>query len=84
MKCFLVIIIGIHQMNLGPFGSLKFLVENSLKCVFFSFFSTIKAKYFMYLKKIPIPNEGEKYFIIEHCIIFSDFFCLIMSYEPQT
>ncbi len=51
---------------------------------FFSFFSTIKAKYFMYLKKIPIPNEVEKYFIIEHCIIFSDFFCLIMSYEPQT
>jgi hypothetical protein len=41
-------------LNLKSFGSLKILVENSLKiCVF----SAIKAKYFMYLKKEPISNE---------------------------
>jgi hypothetical protein len=38
----------------------------------------------MYLKKKPIPNEIEKDFIVGHCIIFSDFFCLVISYEPQT
>jgi hypothetical protein len=38
----------------------------------------------MYLKKIPILNEREREFIIGHCTIFSDFFCLVMSYEPQT
>ncbi len=40
----------------------------------------------MYLeeKKKPIPNEREKDFIVGHCIIFSDFFCLVMSCEPQT
>jgi heme/copper-type cytochrome/quinol oxidase subunit 3 len=26
----------------------------------------------------------ERDFIVGHCIIFSDFFCLFMSYEPQT
>jgi hypothetical protein len=49
--------IDIQQLNLGPFGSLKFLVENLLKVCFFSFFSAIKEKYIMYLKKKPIPNE---------------------------
>jgi hypothetical protein len=38
----------------------------------------------MYLKKKPIPNERKKDFIVGHNIIFSDFFCLVMSYEPQT
>jgi hypothetical protein len=38
----------------------------------------------MYLKKKPIPNEKKKIFVVGYCIIFSDFFCLIMSYEPQT
>ncbi len=38
----------------------------------------------MYLKKKPIPNEKERDFIVGHCIIFSDFFCLVMSYQPQT
>jgi hypothetical protein len=38
----------------------------------------------MYLKKKPIPNEREKYFIVGHCIIFSDFFSLVMFYESQT
>ncbi len=71
-------------MNLGPFGSLIFLVENSLKICFFHFFLAIKAKYLMYLKKKIIPNEREKDFIVRHCIIFSNFFCLVMSYEPQT
>ncbi len=84
MKLFVVTIIDIHQLNLGPFGSFKFLVKNSLKNVFFFIFLAIKEKYFMYLKKKPIRNEREKDFIIGHCIIFSDFFCLIMSYEPQT
>jgi hypothetical protein len=45
---FVVIIIDIHQLNLGAFGSLKILVKKSLKNVFFSFFSAIKEKYFMY------------------------------------
>jgi hypothetical protein len=64
---FVVIIIDIHQLNLGPFGSLNYLVKNSLKlCVFFSFISTIKEKYFMYLKKKSIPNERKKYFMIGH------------------
>ncbi len=35
---FVVTIIDIYQMNLGPFGSLKILVENSLKICVFSFF----------------------------------------------
>jgi hypothetical protein len=38
----------------------------------------------MYLKRKPIPNEREREFIIAHYIIFSDFFCLVISYEPQT
>jgi hypothetical protein len=70
-------------MNLGPFGSLNFLVENSLKMCFFIFLA-IKAKYLMYLKEKPIPIERERDFIVRHCTIFSNFFCLIMSYEPQT
>jgi hypothetical protein len=38
MNFFVVTIIDIHQLNLGPFGSLRFLVENSLKiCVSFIF-----------------------------------------------
>jgi hypothetical protein len=61
-------------LNLRPFGSLIFLVKNSLKiCVFF-IFSAIKEKYFMYLKKKPMPNEKERDFIVGHCIIFSNFF----------
>jgi hypothetical protein len=51
---------------------------------FFIFFLTIKGKYFIYLKKKPIPSEREKDFIVGNCIIFSNFFCLIMSYESQT
>jgi len=82
---FVVTIIDIHQLTIRPFENLNFLVENSLKICVFSFFSIIKEKYFMYFyKKKPIPNERERDFIIGHCIIFSDFFCLIMSYEPQT
>jgi hypothetical protein len=33
-----VTIIDIRQLNLGPFGSLRSFVENSLKNVFFPFF----------------------------------------------
>jgi hypothetical protein len=61
----------------------KFDWEFIKKCVLF-IFSVIKTKYFMYLKKKPIPNERERDFIVGHCVIFSDFFCLIISYEPQT
>jgi hypothetical protein len=43
--------IDIHQLNLGPFRSLKILVENSLEICVFLIFSTIKAKSFMYLIK---------------------------------
>jgi hypothetical protein len=49
-------------MNLGPFGSSKFLVKNSLKIFIFSFTLAIKEKYFMYLKKKPIPNERERFY----------------------
>jgi hypothetical protein len=83
MEFFVVTIIDIHQLNLRPFGNLNFLVENSLK-IFFFHFIFFKVKYFIYLKKKPIPNERERDFIVGHCIIFSDFFCLLMSYEPQT
>jgi hypothetical protein len=38
----------------------------------------------MYLKKKPIPNERERDFTVGYCSIFSNFFCLILSYEPQT
>jgi len=44
----------------------------------------IKVKYWVYLKKKLIPNEIERDFLVGHCIIFSNFFCLIISYEPQT
>jgi hypothetical protein len=37
----------------------------------------------MYLKKSR-SNEKELNFIVGHYIIFSNFFCLVMSYEPQT
>jgi hypothetical protein len=40
----------------------------------FFIFSAIKEKYFMYLKKKPIPNEKERNFIVGHCITFSNFF----------
>jgi hypothetical protein len=82
---FVVTIIDIHQMNLGAFGNLKFLVEDSLKIfVFFLFFNNNGKIFYVFEKKKPIPNEREKYFIIGHCIIFLDFFCLVMFYEPQT
>jgi hypothetical protein len=38
----------------------------------------------MYLKKKTIPNENEIFFVVGHCIMFLDFFCLVMFYEPQT
>ncbi len=39
-------------MNLGPFGSLKLLVENSLKkCVFFFFFKNKGKIYYVFEKK---------------------------------
>ncbi len=80
MNFFVVIIIDIHNLNLGPLGNLEFLAQNSLKMCF----STIKENYFMYLKKKPIPYERKIDFIVGHCIVFSDFFCLVMSYESQT
>ncbi len=38
----------------------------------------------MYLKKKPIPNERERDCIVRHCIIFTNFVWLVMSYESQT
>jgi hypothetical protein len=71
-----------HQLNLGLLGNLEFLAENSLKiCVFFIVFNN-KGKIFYVFEKKSIPNERERDFIIGHCIIFLDFFCLVMSYEP--
>jgi len=50
---------------------------------FSHFFS--KKKYILYVfKEKPIPNERERDFIVGHYIIFSDLFCLVISYEPQT
>jgi hypothetical protein len=40
----MVTIIDIHQLNLGPFGSLKILVENSLEICFFLIFLAKKEK----------------------------------------
>ncbi len=60
MEFFVVTIIDIHQLNLGPFGSLNFWLKIHSKFVFFSFFSTIKTKYCMYLKKKPIQNEEKE------------------------
>jgi hypothetical protein len=57
--------------NLRQFGSLNFWLKIHLKYVFFK-------------KKINNKNEIERNFIVGHCIIFSNFFCLIISYEPQT
>ncbi len=49
----MVTIIDIHQLSLGPFEGLKFLVENSLKiCVFFILFSN-KDKIFYIFKINP-------------------------------
>jgi hypothetical protein len=82
VEFFVVTVIDIHQLNLGLFGTSKFLVENSLKiCVFFIFFSN-KSTIFNVFKEKSIPNEKQRYFIVGHCIIFSNFFCLVMSYEP--
>jgi hypothetical protein len=76
VQFFVVIIIDIHQLNLKPFASFKFLVKNSYIYIY-NF--DIKEKYFMYFFKKPIPNEREKDFIVGYCIIFSNFFCLVMS-----
>jgi hypothetical protein len=56
---FMVTITNICQLNFKPFGSLKFLVENLLKNVFFSFFSTKEEKY-MYLKKYQYKMKDKK------------------------
>ncbi len=54
-----------------------------IKSMCFFHFLVINTKYFMYLKKKK-PNERKKDFIVGYCIIFSDFFCLLVTYEPQT
>jgi hypothetical protein len=67
-------VVAINQLNLRPFGSLKLLVENSLKiCGFFIFFSN-KGKIFYVFKEKINTKRREKDFIVEHCIIFSIFF----------
>jgi hypothetical protein len=48
---FAVTIIDTHQLNLGPFGSLNFLVENSLKNMFLSFSFNNKGKIFYVFKE---------------------------------
>ncbi len=82
MKFFVVHIIDIHQLNPRSFGNSIFLVEDSLK-IFFLHSSSNKGQKKI-IKKKPISNEKERDFIIGHCIIFLDFFCLVMSCEPQT
>ncbi len=44
MDFFVVTIIDIHQLNLGPFGSLNFWLKIHSKYVFFSFFFNNKNK----------------------------------------
>jgi hypothetical protein len=70
MEFFVVTIIDIHQLNLGPFGNLIFWLKIHSTYVFFSFFLVIKTKYYMYLKKKPIPNERKRDFVVRHCNIF--------------
>jgi hypothetical protein len=84
VESFVVIIIDIHQLNLGPFEGLKFWLNIHSKEFFFHFFQHKKNIYCMYLKKKLIPYEREGDFIVGHNIIFLDFFCLVLSYEPQT
>jgi hypothetical protein len=55
-----------------------------IKNMCFFIFPAIKANYLMYFFINPIPNERECDFVVGHYTIFSDFFCLVMSYEPQT
>jgi hypothetical protein len=67
---FVVTIIDIHQLNLGPFGGLNFLLKIHSKYVFFSFVSEIKEKYCMYLFFKPIPNEKERDFKLGIALFF--------------
>jgi hypothetical protein len=80
----MVTIIDIHQLNLGPFGNLHLLAENSLKKIFFFIFFNNKNKLFYALKEKTTPIERKKDLIVEHCIIFFNFLFLVMSYEAQT
>jgi hypothetical protein len=74
----------IHQLNIGPFGGLKFLVENSLKiCVFFMFFNNKGKIIYVFKEKSNIKWKKNKFYSWA-LHFFSDFFCLVMSYEPQT
>jgi hypothetical protein len=70
-------------MNLGPYGSLKFLVENSLKNVFFHFSSNKGKIFYVFEENINTKLKRKRIYswALHH---FSDFFCLVMSYEPQT
>jgi hypothetical protein len=51
MNFFVINIINIHQLNLRPFGSSKFLVENSLKKYFFHFSSNKGKKNYVFKQK---------------------------------
>jgi hypothetical protein len=78
-----VTIIDINQ-NLGPFESLKFLAENSLKLsVFFFFFSTKSQIFYVFEEKTNTKRKRKRFYSwkLHH---FFRFIFLVMCYEPQT
>ncbi len=53
----------IHQLNLGSFGGLKFLVEISLKiCVFFMFFNNKRKIIYVFKEKTNIKWKINKFY----------------------
>jgi hypothetical protein len=62
--------IDIYQLNLGPFRSLKFLIENPLKNVFSILLEQYIHNKFLFLKITPLPLEKGENFISEQCFFF--------------
>jgi hypothetical protein len=54
--------IDMYQLNLGPFRSLNFLVENPLKNMLSIFLEQYIYNKFLFLKKTPLPSEKNKIF----------------------
>jgi hypothetical protein len=58
-----VTIIDIHQLNLGPFGTLKFLAKNSLKiCVFFIFFNNESKTFYVFEEKSNTKSKKKRFY----------------------
>jgi hypothetical protein len=76
--------IVIHQLNLGPFRSLKSLVENPFKkCVSLHFLSNkCIMNFYFWEKTITLKKGGD--FIGGNCMTFKFSFGLVICYELQT